>query len=646
MTVTLTMVRLGAPHWTDPERQQSIDLNFCVKMERRGRFASIFRPMTCWPAKTPARDCLMEVMRQLEQLLETRNLDFWIGETTLPGCIWEPSMHGRSVDDAQPTIILSSTSNVFRRNARAIIEDHDFRVDPRGIGIYYYSRGPDFFAGESSATNSPEKSSVGFEDRDGKDTNIAPNHFQLFKISKLIGASILIESIKFTMGGLVVIDGKLFGLTVAHAFENGNASSREVARPSPNPTIQQPGIGQVGALHQKRLSSNGPSYSQPDLDWAVCTLDTHTVNRLSSIWMKYPKRLIQEILSDTPIFVRTGTTGIVEGVILRDYSLVALPGSMRFQRMWVIILEREIAKGDCGSWVLDAVKGDLYGHIVAGKTGTKIAYLVLAQDIFEDIRKQFEADQVTLPTEADFRALSTHFSESQSPLVGASTHHAKLLPNFNSDLAQLPEMSKDQLLQTSAMHISTPNQIGFSRNKQVAPHQQEYTRKSGEGNYEAADLDPSDELIGSRVSRNEEENEDGAELKNAARLGDNAKIQQLLENGTKQGAGAALHVAAQRGNLETVKLLLTAKVCGTVAMGDALYEASGMGNAAIVRVLLKDTNWDDVTLDAALRAALKEATRWEKEEVMSLLQGLLDLHFPYMSNIDTARLLTQPPIHQ
>jgi hypothetical protein len=224
MSVTLIMVRLGAPRWKDPERRQSIDHKICVKME--ARYMPMFRTSTCWPAKIPARDCLIDSMKQLEDLLEIRSRDFWDRETTSPGCIWDASMHGRSVDDAQPTIILSSTSKIFRHNAREIIEDHDFRVDPRGIGIEYYSRGPEFFAGDSPAINNPGTYLAGFEGIDGEETTIAPNDSRVLEIPESIGVPILVGSTKCTMGGLIVIDKKLFGLTVAHAFENGNTSSR------------------------------------------------------------------------------------------------------------------------------------------------------------------------------------------------------------------------------------------------------------------------------------------------------------------------------------------------------------------------------------------------------------------------------------
>ena len=44
-------------------------------------------------------------------------------------------------------------------------------------------------------------------------------------------------------------------------------------------------------------------------------------------------------------------------------------------------------KGDSGSWVIDAVTGDLYGHIVAGVPETGLAYIVPAVKTFEDIEK-------------------------------------------------------------------------------------------------------------------------------------------------------------------------------------------------------------------------------------------------------------------
>ena len=46
---------------------------------------------------------------------------------------------------------------------------------------------------------------------------------------------------------------------------------------------------------------------------------------------------------------------------------------------------RFIAHGDCGSWVVDTVTGDLYGQIVAGCPGSGLAYIFPAKHIQRDI---------------------------------------------------------------------------------------------------------------------------------------------------------------------------------------------------------------------------------------------------------------------
>lgn len=220
---------LGAPRWKDPERRQSIKYDSRVKME--WRISAPFSSMTCWIALAPARPCLTDVMDQIEALFEKRNRELWDGETTAPGCAWDRSMHGKSVDDAQPTIVFSSLSKVCRRNARNIILDENIKVDPRGIGMGYYTTGPEFFAGE-----------VANRRRDGRTTPPQPRLkassqstsanrqtgalFEAFRddspdpeFPEVVGSSVRIGAKDCSMGGIIAIEGKLYTLTVAHVFE-------------------------------------------------------------------------------------------------------------------------------------------------------------------------------------------------------------------------------------------------------------------------------------------------------------------------------------------------------------------------------------------------------------------------------------------
>jgi hypothetical protein len=52
------------------------------------------------------------------------------------------------------------------------------------------------------------------------------------------------------------------------------------------------------------------------------------------------------------------------------------------------MLTRLLARGDSGCWIIDPENGDLYGHIVAGCSESRVGYLVPAHRIFHDIRRQ------------------------------------------------------------------------------------------------------------------------------------------------------------------------------------------------------------------------------------------------------------------
>ena len=47
--------------------------------------------------------------------------------------------------------------------------------------------------------------------------------------------------------------------------------------------------------------------------------------------------------------------------------------------------------GDSGSLVVNATTGDIYGHIVSGDPMSRLAYIIPAYKIFNDIEKQFGA---------------------------------------------------------------------------------------------------------------------------------------------------------------------------------------------------------------------------------------------------------------
>jgi len=59
-------------------------------------------------------------------------------------------------------------------------------------------------------------------------------------------------------------------------------------------------------------------------------------------------------------------------------------------------MEIVAAYGDCGSWVINRVTGDLHGIIVLGYPGTNTGYIIPAIQIFKDIQQTTGLD-IKLP---------------------------------------------------------------------------------------------------------------------------------------------------------------------------------------------------------------------------------------------------------
>jgi hypothetical protein len=223
------LARLGSPKWKDPERRQSIKIDSRVKME--WKLKAPLRTMSCWIATSPAKPCLTEAIGQIDALVEKRKHDIWDGEHTTPACVWDRSMYGRSINDAQPTIIFSSSSKIIRRNAKQIIRDENIQVDPRGIGIEYYETSPEFMAGtvdlEAGRQAIPPFDHPFSEAKGSVEHQRVPSYSSSQNVSmqkaspkpNVSGALVRVGSVSCTVGGVLVIKQELYCLTVAHAFE-------------------------------------------------------------------------------------------------------------------------------------------------------------------------------------------------------------------------------------------------------------------------------------------------------------------------------------------------------------------------------------------------------------------------------------------
>ncbi|KAH9903981.1 hypothetical protein F4778DRAFT_780665 [Xylariomycetidae sp. FL2044] len=183
---------------------------------------------------------------------------------------------------------------------------------------------------------------------------------------------------------------------------------------SPQQVSTRPGTVDHGALtlSQNSSSQEGSSKTSPLLtpEWfrTSCTIPVKAkqgsldymlvsvsfqslrdmksdINKISEL----PLLRIQHIghMIDQPriVWVASSSIGLIRGTLSPGAMSYRHHGEEGFQRLLRVQLESPVVEGDCGSAVVDAASGDLYGQIVLGVPGTTFAYIVTATEIFEDI---------------------------------------------------------------------------------------------------------------------------------------------------------------------------------------------------------------------------------------------------------------------
>jgi hypothetical protein len=71
---------------------------------------------------------------------------------------------------------------------------------------------------------------------------------------------------------------------------------------------------------------------------------------------------------------------------------MSCPGTKGIQDVWTVRFDGPLAKGDCGSLVIDANNGQIYGHIIAGSPQSGVAYIIPAFQVYERIQQHFNTD--------------------------------------------------------------------------------------------------------------------------------------------------------------------------------------------------------------------------------------------------------------
>jgi len=160
----------------------------------------------------------------------------------------------------------------------------------------------------------------------------------------------------------------------------------------------------VGSLFMTSFSGE-----HSELDYALIRVqddrqqDMNHLNHFGSIYTI--RAIVKNGPYDTSVLMTGRFHERLHGTISSASSYLRLPYSTCFQELYTAYFNDPLEVGDCGSWVVDAATGDLFGHIILGDPVRGSAYIVPATATFNDIGLRLHVtvhlplgDTITVPT--------------------------------------------------------------------------------------------------------------------------------------------------------------------------------------------------------------------------------------------------------
>ncbi|KAK4450253.1 hypothetical protein QBC34DRAFT_437509 [Podospora aff. communis PSN243] len=310
----------------------------------------------------------------------------------------------------------------------------------------------------------------------------------------LLGSPARSGEAKFTIGGVIFIDGKPYGLTAGHPFHvPSDVLSEDTAKSAvewledsdedaeDDPIFNFADDDSAQAVDPKKITLIRPRFpplthpksvvwnptspigvvrrpadNHSHLDWAVIELCARTrwpVNQLS-IPGQDSSTLIDSVLESSKllsgqVWVKSGYGGLVRGTVHAWPAFLHLNGT-KFET-WQIWLDEPFGKGDSGSWVIQDSK--LCGHIIAGRRAVSSVYMLRICDIIGDIKCWAKAQSVDLQSPVDHETPVASFAPPPPPTTMTETANIALCE---------PDASATQLLAEDVECIAEPERPNTS----------------------------------------------------------------------------------------------------------------------------------------------------------------------------------------
>jgi hypothetical protein len=197
------------------------------------------------------------------------------------------------------------------------------------------------------------------------------------------------------------------------ASSTASVDSLPTNKPTGSKSLKLPTLDVVGNVF---LTSTDDGHS--DLDYALFEIQpAHLPSDGSSI---HAKAIATGPPKDVEVTATTSSAGTLSGRLCGTPSYMRLSRGKAFQEVWTVRFNGRLARGDSGSWVINAQTGELLGHIVAGSPDTGVVYIVPAYQVFNDVSQRLGGG-VELFAKASSEAESTTTKGAgSSPAVGVS----------------------------------------------------------------------------------------------------------------------------------------------------------------------------------------------------------------------------------
>ncbi|KAJ0423241.1 hypothetical protein BJY00DRAFT_59245 [Aspergillus carlsbadensis] len=137
----------------------------------------------------------------------------------------------------------------------------------------------------------------------------------------------------------------------------------------------------------------GPSIVSNELDYVLIEADPS--DEAASHLPIMSRENVAVVQTDkVTVTTVTGSGRLLRGILSASPSYLRLPDSASFQKVFTVLFENHLLPGDSGSLVRDAETGLIYGHIIAGSSEARLAYIIPADAVLTDLTGSSEIQDI------------------------------------------------------------------------------------------------------------------------------------------------------------------------------------------------------------------------------------------------------------